>query len=793
MRTRFVLAVLVLAALGMATADARNQWMIRDKAYDVDTVIFPHVAGPGMICAKYQVPDIPLLISVLEMDITNPYAKMEPCLGGGYAVGTETPLSMAARCDSAGHRVVGAINGDFFNILSSKESGIPTSGQVTNGELLVSSHNRACFVLDADNRPYIDRLTFSGTVTCGETSFPLNVMNRLRYQTEDIPANLTILFTHAFGPTAYKGNVTGKMVILRPAEDSFAWRPAGTERCVIDKIIDAHHSTPIPEGGAILWLKGTCGSYADAMAVGDELTISYRQTLNHNPGDIDIQQLIGGSNHMFLMNGEYLPSEAWDERHPRTAIGFSEDGKRLYFIVVDGRQTPSAGGTLRDMADIFKALGANSAVNLDGGGSSVMMVNDEVLNHPSDGPIRAVGNGCLFVSTAPEDDEIGIICYEPRRYNLPISASTSFSIWGYNQYGMLMTRDLQGCTFSCDPEVGYFDENGVFNASSEAAVGNLYVSYNGITATQPVSIIDAQWKFECDSVVIDMYHSYTLRINGISDYGLDNVDPTVVPWFSSDEGVCAVSEKAVISAVDDGKALVWSTSPLLSDSLLVSVENPKEAVTTVENAPIDPATWSISQSGGKNRTVTALDNGLQIDFTGASSRNPYIKLSKEVQIWGLPDSLRLRIQADNIQLKSIKMLVETALGKRVTVETPLDNSAGGEMTVNVPVSDICNVAALSNFPLHLLYYYISHEPVNAGEPYSVKIPGMELIYQSLRPIKGDINGDREVNIADVNALIDMILSGSLSEVGDVNGDAEINIGDINALLDIIFSWEFDVT
>ena len=86
-----------------------------------------------------------------------------------------------------------------------------------------------------------------------------------------------------------------------------------------------------------------------------------------------------------------------------------------------------------------------------------MVVNDEVINHPSDGSVRAVGNGCLLVSVAPEDDDIGIISYEPRCYNLSISATTRFGVWGYNQYGVLKTRDLQGCTFSCDPQVGTFD------------------------------------------------------------------------------------------------------------------------------------------------------------------------------------------------------------------------------------------------------------------------------------------------------------------------------------------------
>ncbi len=52
-------------------------------------------------------------------------------------------------------------------------------------------------------------------------------------------------------------------------------------------------------------------------------------------------------------------------------------------------------------------------------------------------------------------------------------------------------------------------------------------------------------------------------------------------------------------------------------------------------------------------------------------------------------------------------------------------------------------------------------------------------------VVGDVNGDGEVSIADVNALIDMILSGTLEKVGDVNGDGEVSIADINAVIDII--------
>ena len=54
-------------------------------------------------------------------------------------------------------------------------------------------------------------------------------------------------------------------------------------------------------------------------------------------------------------------------------------------------------------------------------------------------------------------------------------------------------------------------------------------------------------------------------------------------------------------------------------------------------------------------------------------------------------------------------------------------------------------------------------------------------------VPGDVNGDNEVNIADVNAIISMILSDEYSEAGDINGDGEVNIADVNAVINIILS------
>jgi exopolysaccharide biosynthesis protein len=83
---------------------------------------------------------------------------------------------------------------------------------------------------------------------------------------------------------------------------------------------------------------------------------------------------------------------------PRTSAGVSADGKRLYLLTVDGRSEASQGLTLLELADLMRRLGADDAVNLDGGGSSTLVARDAgdrrvtVENVPSDGAERPVPN-----------------------------------------------------------------------------------------------------------------------------------------------------------------------------------------------------------------------------------------------------------------------------------------------------------------------------------------------------------------------------------------------------------------
>ena len=64
-----------------------------------------------------------------------------------------------------------------------------------------------------------------------------------------------------------------------------------------------------------------------------------------------------------------------------------------------------------------------------------------------------------------------------------------------------------------------------------------------------------------------------------------------------------------------------------------------------------------------------------------------------------------------------------------------------------------------------------------------------ITFEDLTPVTltGDVNGDGEVNIADVNAIIDMILAGASNSKADVNHDNEVNIADVNTIIDMILN------
>ena len=141
------------------------------------------------------------------------------------------------------------------------------------------------------------------------------------------------------------------------------------------------------------------GANADALARvrrGDRVAIA--QTLGSRLADE--ARLVVGGGPLLVEKGvvnvrsreESMASDIAYGRAPRTGVGVKADGTVL-LMVVDGRSQYSAGMSLKEFATYMKRFGAVSAVNLDGGGSSEMVLDGKIMNRPSDGSERPVSIG----------------------------------------------------------------------------------------------------------------------------------------------------------------------------------------------------------------------------------------------------------------------------------------------------------------------------------------------------------------------------------------------------------------
>jgi exopolysaccharide biosynthesis protein len=119
-----------------------------------------------------------------------------------------------------------------------------------------------------------------------------------------------------------------------------------------------------------------------------------------NPKWENVRHIISGGPYL-VKNGEVFVDmtaqklNAIGGRNPRTAIGYTRDND-LILIAVDGREGSSVGMTLSELGYLMKSLGCVNAINLDGGGSTVMYVNGQIVNRPAQPGGIALSNALVI-------------------------------------------------------------------------------------------------------------------------------------------------------------------------------------------------------------------------------------------------------------------------------------------------------------------------------------------------------------------------------------------------------------
>ncbi len=116
-----------------------------------------------------------------------------------------------------------------------------------------------------------------------------------------------------------------------------------------------------------------------------------------NPGPDDtVWQAVSDWQTELIQDSRIIPDSTVKTLHPRTVLGFNQSGKWLLLVVVDGRQPEfSEGMSLFELAQLLQSRNCSQAINLDGGGSSIMLVQNpggtlKTVNRPSGGTPRPV-------------------------------------------------------------------------------------------------------------------------------------------------------------------------------------------------------------------------------------------------------------------------------------------------------------------------------------------------------------------------------------------------------------------
>jgi uncharacterized lipoprotein YddW (UPF0748 family) len=325
----------------------------------------------------------PYTLDVLEVDLKQKGVRIETFRADSLRTTTE----QVRRREAKGAKVIGAVNADFFSF----KTHWPVGSQASRGAWVVGlPSRRSHFAVTSARRPVMDPMSFKGSVsTSGGVMVPVRAINDL------LDSSGTVMYNARWGPSTRTIKGTCEMV-LRPVAEP---RPNGMGKFIVDRVgMDGNAAI---SGGSWVWSSMKGGE--PVLQKGDTVLVSLRLWENEEMLD----EIVGAGGRI-LRDGRNVDNEEHrregigikftTDRHPRTFVGMSEDSSVLYLGTVDGRQASSIGMDFREMARFLRSIGAWNAVNLDGGGSTTMVVEGQIVNSPSDRTgERAVANTIMVI------------------------------------------------------------------------------------------------------------------------------------------------------------------------------------------------------------------------------------------------------------------------------------------------------------------------------------------------------------------------------------------------------------
>ena len=632
-----ILLILVFALSGILYADSTG---IIESGQGV---------GPGTYYKNmvYDTPNGKFVINVLEAAIDTEYLKVETSDSGSKIV-NKTVQKQALEKNSSDKIVIGAVNGDFFDMAIVK--GLPYSTSIINGEIKTAVPSSDVFAVTSTGQCSIDKINMSGIVNYLGTSSTINAVNKLRWN------NNLVVYTPSFGVVT-KNTSIGTEVVVKGVTLPLKANTFYTG--VIESVNVDTTVTTIPEDGIVLSGEGTTAAFLKTMMPGGTVTFSINIDKN------DIKYAVSGFPRLInngSVSADIILREDALKKHPRTAIAMKEG--KLYMVTVDGRQPGiSDGMTLYELTELLMGMGMENALNLDGGGSTTMVVRKQgksqsvVANIPSEGSERLIGNSIQLVSYAPVSEPAIVGFSNNGEIKVYLKSSFKPNFFLMDKYYNLLPLDKTPVNYSTDKNTASVDKDGLFTAGKKAQNSYLDIIIGNAVGRLPVIIVDKVASLSLSDSYIHAEPGEKVQL-GIKAYDENNkeiiISTEALNWAITgkvgkvdSKGLFVASKTKAVGkvSVKIGDILTEVETRIgKSPILAVEFENPKNLLTESIKGSAKVAATTKKEPVKTGKTGIKLEYKFDKSVEGTSFA--YMKFATPVKVFGKPQEVGMWVYGD---------------------------------------------------------------------------------------------------------------------------------------------------
>lgn len=581
-------------------------------------------------------------IHTMKVDLTNPYVNLD-VVRSVNNFGSKEALTNLIKDNDA----IAGINADFFNMAHNptdtmgfeyEDNKIGTAKHNLNA----GSNSQGSLFIDTNDKAFIDfmkvqmifyddnnrKLYVSGINRVTDLSSPVCFNTQAMSSTKQIDALYPNL---------------SKIVV---------------ENDIVKYISKPGETVAIPENGYIISMDDKTATYhINAYPVGTKVTFDITTNI-----DLDSIKLAISGGGKIVENGNLINTGLvvqGNQRHPRSAIGYSADKNTLYMVVVDGRGS-SIGVTHEEFGKILLSKGVYEAIHLDGGGSSTLvgrtLGTDDlaVLNKTSDGTQRRIPNGLGIYSTAPQGQlmSINIMATSTKVFkDTPIT----FKVVGYDQYFNPVAIDDDDIIWQTSNLNGRWEGNTFYPLNTGKGTIRAYVK--GVSSHLSIESLNDPISMEIDSryIFLEPGESKEIKVMGVDKEGYRRtINSKNINWEIEDDTLGHFYGGRFVAGTKNGYSLIKGS---IGDTVVygyVIINNEKVTVDSFENANIQTIAYPSTVTAGSELIDGVAHDGqkaINLVYSFAESTQTqaaYVQLNDPYEFENKLEKIGLWVKGNNL-------------------------------------------------------------------------------------------------------------------------------------------------